>query len=39
MMPGKRGFRFVEIKGLALLGHKKGQNKEKFDKYSKMLFS
>jgi len=34
---GELGFRFFHIKGLALLGPNKGQNKEKFDKFSKML--
>jgi len=33
------GFRFVQIKGLAPFGTNKGQNKENFDKSSKIFFS
>jgi len=33
------GFIFVQIKGLALLGPNKGQNKENFDKFKKIFFS
>jgi len=38
-MHGKRGFRFVQTKGLAPIGPNKGQNKDNFDKYSKIFFS
>jgi len=36
MLEGWR-FRFVQIKGWPLLGPNKWQNKDKFDKYSKIF--
>jgi len=38
-MPGGWEFRFVQIRGWPLLGPNKGQNKENFDKTSKIFFS
>jgi len=38
-MIGGWGFRFVQIKRLALFRPNKGQNKENFDKSSKIFFS
>jgi len=42
IMLGGWGFRFIEIKGLTpfgVLGPRKGQNKENFDKSSNIFFS
>jgi len=38
-MLGGWGFRTVQIKRVAPLGPNMGQNKENFDKYSKIFFS